>query len=454
MLDKTVVLAGLNDEDRADRTLADVIELLVDPQVGVLQSLVESRAEAGAPNFFHYRATAANTAAFTRTANFAESAGVSAQREVAASKAIGEAIERYCAAIYDVEDFPLVSYRAATFPCTAPSDFALYSLEQYGRAEFPWVQFDADTKVRWTAGVDMATGQVCYVPAARVYLPYMYYEDTEDQPIDQPISTGLACHLDRNKATRAAIGEVVERDAFLIVWQAMIAPPQIRLETLSAANQDLVERFERAGSTVVMFDITLDHGIPTILSVLLGDVPTAPAMVVAAATSSEPEAAVRQSLEELALTRMSCQYLKTHAPPIISNLTGYADIDNQRAHLHFWTDHANLPLASFLFASEKRVAFDEIRNLATGDIAADVRVMVERIGSVGERVVVVDVTTPELADLGFSVVRAVIPGFHPLHIGHSRRALGGKRLWQVPKQLGFPGITLHGGDNPAPHPYP
>jgi ribosomal protein S12 methylthiotransferase accessory factor len=52
------------------------------------------------------------------------------------------------------------------------------------------------------------------------------------------------------------------------------------------------------------------------------------------------------------------------------------------------------------------------------------------------------------------VVRAIIPGFHPLFMGHKLRALGGSRLWQVPQSLGYQGINRDTGDNPAPHPYP
>jgi ribosomal protein S12 methylthiotransferase accessory factor len=449
-----VLLTGLNDGEQSTPSLAEFIQDLVDPHVGVLRSVTECRAEAGAPNFFHYRATAANTGAFTRMTNFANSAGVSARRDIAASKAIGEAIERYCAAIYEVDELPLISYREATFPCVDPAEFALYSAEQYSTPRFPWVPFTKDTSVRWTEGIDLTTGEECFVPAARVYMPYMYYGDTGDQPIDQPISTGLACHLSRAAAMRAAIGEVAERDAFLIVWQSMMAPPQVRIETLSEANRDLVERFERTDSKVFVFDITFDHGIPTVLSVLLGNQPGAAAMVVAASSSPDSESAVRQSLEELALTRISSQYLKSNAPPIIPDFPHHQNIQDQCAHLHFWTDHANLPLASFLFASNKRIAFDEIRSLSTGNTLADVGIMVERIRSVGERVVVVDLTTPDLADFGLSVVRAVIPGFHPLHIGHSLRALGGTRLWRVPQRLGYPGITSQSGDNPVPHPYP
>ncbi len=231
------LLTSTDDTGHGARKQADIVELLVDARVGILGLVEEARPEAGAPNFFHFRGRAANTAAFTRQTNFARSAGASVRREVAASKAIGEAIERYCAAIFDVEELPLVAYREAPFPCIAPHEFALYSREQYDSPDFPWSPFDKDTRIRWTAATDLATGVPCYVPASRVYMPYLYYIDTGDVPIDQPISTGLACQMSSAEAIRAAISEVVERDAFLITWQAMLAPPRIRLETLSVANR-------------------------------------------------------------------------------------------------------------------------------------------------------------------------------------------------------------------------
>jgi ribosomal protein S12 methylthiotransferase accessory factor len=52
------------------------------------------------------------------------------------------------------------------------------------------------------------------------------------------------------------------------------------------------------------------------------------------------------------------------------------------------------------------------------------------------------------------VIRAVIPGFHPLCIGHTFRALGGSRLWEVPPKLGYAGLSRDTGDNPVPHPIP
>src|SRR4051812_31070176 len=100
--------------------IPSVLDRLLDERVGIIESLVELHPEAGGPNFFHFGATAANTTAFARLENFAQSTGASTEREVAAGKAIGEAIERYCSAIFDVEELPLTTFRDAPFVCTAP----------------------------------------------------------------------------------------------------------------------------------------------------------------------------------------------------------------------------------------------------------------------------------------------------------------------------------------------
>jgi ribosomal protein S12 methylthiotransferase accessory factor len=433
--------------------LAGIIGSLVDPRVGIVSSVEEVRQEAGGPNFFHYRAKACDTSAFARERNFRDGGGASTSRDVAMAKAVGEAVERYSAAIYDVEELPLFAYRDAARPCLAPESCALYTAEQYAQPGFPWVPFTAATTVRWVEGIDAHTREACWVPAARVFMPYNYYLGTGDAPIDQPISTGLAAHASWAAAACTAICEVVERDAVMTVWQAMLAPPQLRVETLSDANYDAMLRFERTGSSVTMFDLTLDHGIPTILSVLRGGSAGTPALVVAASSSLDPEEAVRKSLEELAHTRRYSQFIATHAPRLIPDPPAYESVTDQMTHLNFYCDHANAHHADFLFRSRKRVAFEEIANRSTATREGDVEELVRRIVATGERVALVDLTTEDVAALGLTVLRAIVPGFQPLHMGYGLRSLGGTRWREVPARLGYaPSGAL--ADNPAPHPYP
>lgn len=435
------------------RRLIDVADRLVDDHVGIVRHVQEVPIESGDPNFFHFSGQACNTAAFCRQENFGSTGGASTDRAIAVAKAIGEAVERYCAALYEVGELPLASYEDAEFQCVRPDEFAFYSAEQYERPGFPWVPFLDDTPIRWAAAIDPLTGETWHVPAALVYIPYAYYLGTGDAPIVQPISTGVACHTGFARAAGSAICEVIERDAFTITWQARLGTPQIRIETLSNENYNLVERFERTGGFVTILNITTDVGIPTILSLLRYENDNGPALVVAASTDLNPEVAVRKSLEELAHTRRYAQQIKSRMPRLEPD-PEYSNVVDQLSHLNFWSDHANMPLSAFLYESKERIDFNEIENRSVGDPIRDLQVLIDAVDHIGHRVLLADLTTPDVGDLGLSVVRAVIPGFHPLFMGHEIRALGGRRLWEVPQRLGYRGVDRATGDNPLPHPYP
>ena len=432
--------------------ILQILDYLVDERVGIVKFLREVPRESGAPDFFHYYAKSCNTLGFSSHQNFSYGGGASSSRELAAAKAIGEAVERYCSAVYELDACPLATFDSAPFPCVPPDQFALYSREQYASPGFPYVQFTRSTPVRWTPLMDLASNETWYVPACMVFMPYVFDEACCEQPIAQRISTGLACHSSFKEAAIAAICEVIERDAFTITWQGRLAPPRIRLRSLNDNNQDLIGRFQRAGYCVSVFHITLDVCVPSVLSVLQGTTSERPALVFAASTSLDPEQAVRKSLEELAHTARMCVQLKAERPTFDIGI--WDEIRTQEDHVRLYCDRNKIQLAEFLFSSNKDVDLNEIECLATGDVEKDLGVLVQQVHALWNRVLVTDLTTSDMRDLGLRVVRAVIPGFHPLFVGHQNRALGGPRLWTVPQKVGHTGITRESGDNPAPHPYP
>src|SRR6266487_1329103 len=230
----------MNNLTSATTRLSEIFDDLVDDRVGIIRSVKEVPREPGSPEFFHFYGQACNTRAFSEQKNFGSTGGASTKREVAMAKAIGEAVERYCSAIYQIEDFPLWSYEDTPFPCVSPQVFALYSETQYQQPGFPYVAFTDMTKVRWVQALDLQMAERVYVPACMVYVPYFFDAEGGESAIAQRISTGLACHCSFAEAAVSAICEVVERDAFTITWQAGMGRQQIRIDTLSERNRDLV----------------------------------------------------------------------------------------------------------------------------------------------------------------------------------------------------------------------
>jgi ribosomal protein S12 methylthiotransferase accessory factor len=418
---------------------------LVDPHVGIVGFVEEQPRQAEEPDVFRFVARACNTRALCPQENFAYGGGAAQTRAAAAAKAIGEAVERYCAAQYVAEELPLASASDPRLDCVDPAEFALFTPEQYASPGFPFVPFDDRTTVRWVEATDALTGARAHVPACMVYVPYAADPSAGDQPVAQPISTGLALHAGPEAAAVAAIAEVIERDAFTLTWQAQLSPPHVRIASLSAANRDLVQRFEAVGDTVHLLDITTDVGVCTILAVRSCDAADPPALSVAASTSLDPEAAVRKSLEELAHTSRYMWGIKEQVPAVAPE-RGHAAVVDQVTHLRYWSDRSALPKARFLWSGDKERDFGDLSDLAGSDPREDFETVVRRIDAVGHRTLLVDLTTADVAGLGLCVVRAVVPGLHPLTVGHRIRARGGRRLAERLGRLG--------SDNPSPHPYP
>lgn len=436
--------------DRA-ADLSARLELLLDPCVGVIRELQEVPRAAGAPEFFQFAGRACDTGAFARQRNFAATGGAAADPNRAAGKAMGEAVERYCAALYDVDELVLTSRVDAKISCVDPERFALYRGDQYAEPGFSFVPFRDDTPIRWAPAFNAVTGRVQHVPAAAVYVPYFYYQGSGEAPIMEPISTGLACGRSVAEATLGAVCEIIERDAFVLTWQAMIRPPVIDLQRLDPDCADLVRRFQMAALEVWLFDITTDIGVPSVMTVLRSDSPERPALVFAAATAPTAEEATRKSLEEVEHTRRYSQQILDLAPRL-EPVDDHENVVDQVDHLNFWCDHANAHLADFLFDGDRHTTLGAIRPVPGVKDLARLRHIVERLADLGHEALLVDLTTEDIEVAGLTVVRAVVPGMHPLCMGHRYRALGGTRLWTVPQRLGHAGIVDH--DNPSPHPFP
>jgi ribosomal protein S12 methylthiotransferase accessory factor len=434
--------------DAGFRAIARAADLLVDPTVGVIRFVAEQPVEAGHPRFFHYAAQACDTGAFRAQANFARAGGAAATRELALAKAIGEAVERYCAAFHEPDRLPLEPFTRLHGSAVSPEAFAPYPEQRYGSPGFPLQPFTPDTPARWTRLRDPLDHADVWVPAAAVYLPYAFAGAPDEPPVMQTVSTGLACHRSPHDAALSGLCEVLERDAFMLVWQARLSPPQIDPASLPARHLDLIGRLERAGHAVTLLDITPDHGVPCVLALCTHDAPSQPALVVAAAASPSPAAAAASALEELPHTARYVRQMKATGTPVPATADAVAE---QAHHLLYWSDTERRADAAFLWAARARRRLADLPDLSGGGPRAELTRMCRRVAEIGHRTLFAELTTPDVANAGLAVMRALVPGLQPLCFGHALRPSAGPRLRRVPQALGYPAMVE---ENPLPHPYP
>lgn len=434
------------------RRLNDIIEDLVDSRSGIINKCYELQPEPDAPQLFHFYAQASNTKVFSGNPNFRNTGGVSTDRKIAMAKAVGEAVERYCSAFFDVKDLPLCTYDDADFEAVHPDFFQYFTDEQYELPGFPFLPFNTNTQIRWTEAIDLCTSELKHIPAACVWMPYYFDRAAGDTPIFQPISTGLSCHCSLEEAILGGVLEVVERDAFSMTWQAKLSHPHIIIESLSDDNYDLVRKIESVGHKVYLLNATTDLGIPVILAVAHRERHPAPPLVVAAASELDPETAVRKCLEELVHTRRYMRELQAWG----GSYDAPADLDeikDQIDHLRFWGSDSVLKYSEFLINSENRVEFSSIESMEKKSVKDSLQGLTSQLLKKGYSSYFVDLTTDDVMGLGLRVVRAVVPGLHPFFIGHAWRARNCKRLFSSPQLFGHKPLS-RGHDNIYPHPFP
>ncbi len=434
------------------RRLTDIVTRLIDSKTGIIQRCYELTPQADAPQFFHYYAHTSNCAAFSDNGNFRNTGGVATTRKLAMAKAIGEAIERYSSALFDQQAFPLENYQSGHLTKISPRSFNYFSDEQFNNPSFPYVPFTEKTLVRWSPAINLSTFEEIYVPASAIWMPYFYDTEAGELPIMQPISTGLSAHCSLVEATLGGLLEVVERDSFSLTWQGCLSHPKVIIETLSDANYELVQRIEAAGHEVHLMNATMELGIPVVIGVTYHQRYPSPPLVVSAAAALNPEEAVRKALEELVHTRRYMREVQEFKDEFNINQE-WDKVTEQIHHLRLWGDRLMLPKARFLTCSERRISFNALPNLEQTTATESLKYLVELVKKSGFQALAADLTTPDVADMGFRVVRALIPGLHPFFIGHQLRARNHPRLFEVPQKLGFPAIQP-GTDNPIPHPFP
>jgi ribosomal protein S12 methylthiotransferase accessory factor len=433
---------------------------LISRRVGLIRQLATVRYQAQDPAFF---AAGVAMSDFSRSlpGGVALTAGGAGETEaVALASAIGEAVERHSACFYDREEMVYGAAAGLGDDAVAPERLRLFSREQSERLGADGANtapyFDDHSRTRWVWGWSLTAHRPRLVPASRVYLNYR--PESDETPIGHHGSTGLAAGATREEAILTGLLETVERDAFISAW--LHRQPGRALEVDDdELRQVLRDRLsaDRPSVQVRFFDLTTDVPIPVIFLVMNRLAEVGPITCLGAASRLSPRRAMRKSIQE------GGQNL-----PVIRNLLGserawqpapdFSNVTTFDYHFLTYLKRPDLVSQAFAFydACADRIPLSHLTDRSTGRVRGDIEYCVDVLRGAGYEVIVVDVTTPDVAAAGLSVMRVIVPGLVPLHSDHRRPFLGVRRLFELPFRLGWDrrGWNPEQGLNPFPHPFP
>ena len=349
--------------------------------------------------------------------------GKGATDEQARVAAIAEAVERYCGWNGRPEAFLRAPFRDIAGDAIAPSEFGLYSDEQYARAGFPYRPFDPFRPMAWVRGYEFPGQRPVWLPAELVYLNS--FEDL----LAPPDSTGMAAGPDLASAILAGLYEAVERDAFTVTW--LNRQPAARAEAAISGTleQSILRHYARSGVEVRLYRLASPVRLAVLMAVAVDESGRGPAAVVGLGCHLDPAVAARKALFEL------CQVRPGVSASAGERLKCPAHVRTLEDHAAYYASPARLGEFEFLDSKETADCCDR----GSGSVADDIEFCTQALGQVGCRTAYVDITAPELEDFPIRVARVLVTGLQPIHFGYGMERLGARRA---------PTENL----NPAPHP--
>ena len=197
----------------------------VSPYTGIVRSLEECLHATSDPACFRFACEVGRGAGLLGRSldHLSGIGGTGLTRAQAAAACVGEALERYSATYVPSERLAVATAAELGEAAVAPERFGLFSARQYAQPGFPFRPFARDTPVPWVAGWSLPDRREAWLPAELVFLA-----DTRTdggQRIGYATSSGLACAKTLDAALVRGLCEVLERDAFMIVWSTSLPLP-------------------------------------------------------------------------------------------------------------------------------------------------------------------------------------------------------------------------------------
>nr|WP_055510026.1 TOMM precursor leader peptide-binding protein [Nonomuraea pusilla] len=344
------------------------------------------------------------------------------------------------------------TYRDLADRALDPRQLGFHPEGRYDAPGSGLARFREDDPIAWVWCHSFARDEPVLVPESYAY--YGAWVANGDKPLVYETSNGCALGGCLEEAILHGVLEVAERDAFLMTWYANLPVPRVDLGCAADRSLPLVAGAMEAetGYQVLLFDITREHGVPSVWAMALDPARDGerPAAVCAAAAHLDPERAAENALNELG--HILADRIRLH--PVQRDLARrMADdpalVTDLEHHVVLYGDPLAAGRLDFLLSPVETREVGDLGDTApfrNADLRDDLNALIGRYLARGMDVVVVDQSTPEHRAGGFSCVKVIIPGMLPMTFGHALRRVDGlPRLRQA----------LAGREpNPHPHPFP
>jgi ribosomal protein S12 methylthiotransferase accessory factor len=334
-------------------------------------------------------------------------------RDEAIDGCLGEAIESYSLVQRGDEMVRVASLADLGSAAIDPREVLLYSESQYDQREY-WnrnasprhsvpERFDPQKPSQWIRGVNLATQQPAWLPAACCLAEYQFLRGEPRFAVS--CASGCASGSSDQEARVSAIFELIERDSSAIWWYNQIPRSGVNLESFECGDILRVQdALEDLGRKIWLLDLTTDLNIPSYVAVSSNRSGEEVVFGMAAHTSAQV-AALK------AITEVSQFWLCSRTVRMPEDVVRWMRVRIE--------DHPHLLPCREVEWSVRT---------APKSCKEQVDLCLHQLAASGLNPFVVDLSRP---DVSLRTFRAIVPGLR--HVGNRR---GPGRLYDVPVRMG------------------
>lgn len=320
-------------------------------------------------------------------------------------------------------------------------------------------------------GESLTTGRAAALPLQSVLWGGVKSTDNafrkDSYKISPRTTNGSGGGFSLSDATLSGLYELVERDSFFIFWLNRLTPRRINIDEedpkkFTPRFFDVYRSFVDRGFEVYFLDTTTDIRIPTVTSVLLSPLPDGKKSVtVSGKCHPDPARALALSfLEHVVVPNfLPKEVEKTEGDierqPFADNKIGKDSRNNLwrggriTEKMDFFLSGTTISFADW--ASGFSLPPTDPDDMLSSSLKEFARL--EREHGKAYEVFRYKARHPILEDLGYHVVKVIVPALMPLYLNETLATLDCTRLREVPKKLGLAASPVD-AYNPTPHPYP
>lgn len=430
-------------------TAERLTRLLVSPRMGIARKL---QLRENAPIAFGLSiadAIPANLRGRNGTLVLPTCGGAAVTGANASVAALMELAERYCG-------FFSADLRMHTGPALDASylwggRLGVFADWQYDEPGFDFRKHDPQASVRWMHGRSLIDGKRRFLPAAWVQVPF--FPSSISEQIMCSTSSGMAAAFDYDTAMASGMLELIERDAFMVMWHHKIGMPAIRVDLPDLLGKTIAGNVHDGDVELKFINLTNDLGVPVALCAMKRVWRGNMIHSIGAAARPSLRLACQKAFYE-ATTESHRQIVELQSgrtgwvpKPDFSNVTSFSDHGTLYSIKHYMAE------LDFIWNMQETQDVDDGPALPQ-EGASLLRALLDIVRANAMEAIAVSLSTPEIRAAGIKVVKLVMPQLVSFYADHRYPNLGTDRIWSAAEKLGAEVDPQHRRiPNPLPHPF-